>query len=103
MLLYIWAAWMSLASEALPNISIAGEPSDAGRSCTVDELLPLSTSVANARSSEWSEQNAARDPYGCDCSFSRARCVRRAERHHSSKVVYGTHRKGRYLKEICPP
>ena len=81
MLLLFCAAWMALASEAFPDFSIAGRPRDDAdrpahrRPCTVDELLPNSTITANSRSSEWSEQNTARDPYGCDCSFTRGRYV----------------------------
>ena len=68
MLLFICAAWMVLASAGRPVFSIT-------RSCTVDELLPNSTSVANTISPEWSERKTATDPYGCDCSFTRARYV----------------------------
>eukprot|EP00752_Nemacystus_decipiens_P012752 g11292.t2 len=73
MLLITLAAWMALASRAQPELTVAPGRSIARRSCTVDELLPHSTSVADALSSEWSKQNTDIDPYGCDCSFTRAR------------------------------
>ena len=69
LLLTAWVVGSSLASVDFWS----GGPATGDRSCTVDELLPRTPAADGSVSPEWSGGTVTQPPYGCDCSFYRAR------------------------------
>ena len=74
MLLLLLLVWMAVSSGAKVEFSSAGEQTvAANRSCSVDELLPRALPSNSSISPEWSQEEVVELPYGCDCSFFKAR------------------------------
>ena len=69
----LFMAWV--VGSSLASVEFWSDGSSTGdRSCTVDELLPRTLTADGSVSAEWSGGTVTQPPYGCDCTFYRARC-----------------------------
>lgn len=75
MILFVLAACVAIASGTTLGVRSAGgeQTAAADRPCTVDELLPLLYRNHSSIASEWSTDDVVKNPYGCECSFYKAR------------------------------